>query len=152
FRRMITTLRANFNDPLRRRYVAARLGGKMIGGTGVMAGGYGFVWYFGSRADASLLHPAAARAKATVNTLNTAWVLVTAFLVFFMQAGFMMLEGGFARTREVSNIMIECIIDTALCGILFFAFGFAFMFGRGNGWIGYHYFFLQGVPHTYDYG
>ena len=60
----------------------------------------------------------------------------------------MMLEGGFARTREVSNIMIECIVDTALCGILFYAFGFAFMFGPGNGWIGYHYFFLQGVPHT----
>jgi Amt family ammonium transporter len=49
----------------------------------------------------------------------------------------------------VSNIMIECIIDTALCGMLFYAFGFAFMFGPGNGWIGYHYFFLQGVPHTY---
>ena len=64
----------------------------------------------------------------------------------------MMLEGGFARTREVSNIMIECIVDTALCGILFYAFGFAFMFGPGNGWIGYHYFFLQGVPHTYTYG
>ena len=64
----------------------------------------------------------------------------------------MMLEGGFARTREVSNVMIECIVDTALCGILFYAFGFAFMFGPGNGWIGYHYFFLQGVPHTYTYG
>ena len=44
--------------------------------------------------------------------------------------------------------MIECIVDTALCGILFYAFGFAFMFGPGNGWIGYHYFFLQGIPHT----
>jgi ammonium transporter, Amt family len=84
--------------------------------------------------------------------LNTVWVLVTAFLVFFMQAGFMMLEGGFARTRDVSNIMIECIVDTGLCGLLFYAFGFAFMFGPGNGWIGYHYFFLQGVPHTYNYG
>jgi Amt family ammonium transporter len=75
--------------------------------------------------------------------------LVTAFLVFFMQAGFMMLEGGFAREREVSNIMIECIIDTGICGLTFYAFGFAFMFGPGNGWIGYHYFFLQGIPHTY---
>jgi Amt family ammonium transporter len=72
--------------------------------------------------------------------------------VFFMQAGFMMLEGGFARTREVSNVMIECIVDTALCGVLFYAFGFAFMFGPGNGWIGYHYFFLQDIPHTYTYG
>src|SRR4029079_6417261 len=92
---------------------------------------------------------AAVKVTEVVNGLNTVWVLVTAFLVFFMQAGFMMLEGGFARTREVSNIMIECIVDTALCGMLFYAFGFAFMFGPGNKWIGYHYFFLQGVPHTY---
>ena len=102
------------------------------------------------------LHSQAVSVKAqltgTINGLNTAWVLITAFLVFFMQAGFMMLEGGFARTREVSNIMIECIVDTALCGLLFYAFGFAFMFGPGNGWIGYHYFFLQDIPHTYTYG
>ena len=77
------------------------------------------------------------------------WVLVAAFLVFFMQAGFMMLEAGFGRTREVSNIMLECIADTCLCGILFWAFGFAFMFGTGNGWIGHQYFFLNNAPATY---
>ena len=93
--------------------------------------------------------PPALKADDIVNPLNTMWVLVTAFLVFFMQAGFMMLEGGFARTRDVSNVMMECIFDTGLCGMLFYAFGFAFMFGAGNGWIGYHYFFLQNVPHTY---
>ena len=60
------------------------------------------------------------------------WVLIAAFLVFFMQAGFMMLEAGFGRTREVSNIMLECIADTCLCGMLFWAFGFAFMFGTGQ--------------------
>src|SRR5436190_19024922 len=77
------------------------------------------------------------------------WTLVAAFLVFFMQAGFMMLEAGFARTREVVNILLECIVDTALCGILFWAFGFAFMFGSGNGWIGHEFFFLNGAPATY---
>src|SRR5260221_296657 len=91
-------------------------------------------------------------ASDSVKPVNSVWVLIAAFLVFIMQAGFMMLEGGFARSREVSNIMIECIVDTALCGLLFYAFGFAFMFGGGNGWTGYHYFFLQGVPHTYTYG
>jgi Amt family ammonium transporter len=45
--------------------------------------------------------------------------------------------------------MMECIFDTGLCGMLFYAFGFAFMFGEGNRWIGYHFFFLQGVPATY---
>ncbi len=84
-----------------------------------------------------------------VSASNTAWVLVTAFLVFFMQAGFMMLEAGFARTREVVNILVECIVDTCLCAILFWAFGFAFMFGVGNAWIGHSFFFLNGAPATY---
>ena len=78
-----------------------------------------------------------------VSGTNTAWVLVAAFLVFFMQAGFMMLEAGFARTREVVNILQECIVDTCLCALLFWAFGFAFMFGVGNGFIGHAFFFLN---------
>jgi Amt family ammonium transporter len=146
---MINTLRVNFRDPLRRRYVAARLGGKMIGLALVVAAIYGVGWYFNTHAGAAVAAQTGISGSDVVNPLNTVWVLVTAFLVFFMQAGFMMLEGGFARTREVSNIMIECVIDTALCGIVFYAFGFAFMFGAGNSWIGYHFFFLQGVPHTY---
>jgi Amt family ammonium transporter len=155
--RMITTLRTNFRDPVRRKMFGARLGGKFIGVAIVVGLIYAFAYLLSSQAASALpLHSQAVSVKAqltgTINGLNTAWVLVTAFLVFFMQAGFMMLEGGFARTREVSNIMIECIVDTALCGILFYAFGFAFMFGPGNGWIGYHYFFLQGIPHTYTYG
>jgi Amt family ammonium transporter len=84
-----------------------------------------------------------------VNPLNTMWTVMAAFLVFFMQAGFMMLEAGFARTRETVNVLLEGIVDTCLCGILFWAWGFAFMFGSGNGFIGHQYFFLQGTPDTY---
>src|SRR6185295_18399379 len=133
-----------------RRYFRAYLGGKLVGVSLVFLAMWATVWYFGTQAGASMVHAAPAlKADDIVNPLNTMWVLVTAFLVFFMQAGFMMLEGGFARTRETSNVMMECIFDTGLCGVLFYAFGFAFMFGSGNGWIGYHYFFLQGVPATY---
>jgi Amt family ammonium transporter len=146
---MITTLRTNFRDPLRRRYVAVRLGGKMLGLSAVVAVICSFTWLFDNVAGASVLHQAAIKGADVVNPLNTVWTLVTAFLVFFMQAGFMMLEGGFAREREVSNIMIECIVDTGICGLTFYAFGFAFMFGPGNGWIGYHYFFLHAAPATY---
>ena len=110
---MMHTLLLNCKDPDRRRYVGAKLGGKLIGVMLVMAAIYGFTWYFSTHAGASMPGQAAVKATEVVNGLNTAWVLVTAFLVFFMQAGFMMLEGGFARTREVSNIMIECIADTA---------------------------------------
>ena len=60
---------------------------------------------------------------AYVNPINTMWTLIAAFLVFFMQAGFMCLEAGFARTRETVNILLEGIVDTCLCGILFWAFG-----------------------------
>ncbi len=85
-----------------------------------------------------------------MNSINTVWTLVAAFLVFGMQAGFVMLEAGFARTRETVNILMECILDTCLCGILFWAIGYAFMFSHGNGIIGYHWFFLMGAPDTYE--
>ena len=87
---------------------------------------------------------------AYINPINTMWTVIAAFLVFFMQAGFMFLEAGFARTREAVNVLLEGIVDTCLCGLLFYAWGFAFMFAHGNGFIGYHWFFLQGVPDTYE--
>jgi Amt family ammonium transporter len=123
----------------------------MLGLGAVMLGVWAITWYFSTKAGATMLGQTTPALKADdiVNPLNTVWVLVAAFLVFFMQAGFMMLEAGFGRTREVSNIMLECIADTCLCGILFWAFGFAFMFGAGNGWIGHSYFFLNGAPATY---
>ena len=68
--------------------------------------------------------------------INTVWTLIAAFLVFGMQVGFTMLEAGFCRSRETVNVLMECIVDTCLCGLLFFAFGFSFMFSHGNGFIG----------------
>jgi Amt family ammonium transporter len=86
---------------------------------------------------------------ATVNAVNTAWTLIAAFLVFGMQVGFVMLEAGFARSREAVNILVEGIADTCICGITFWAFGFAFMFGTGTPLIGTSGFFLQGLPETF---
>ncbi|HLY68235.1 MAG TPA: ammonium transporter [Puia sp.] len=80
-----------------------------------------------------------------MNSINTVWTLVAAFLVFGMQPGFVMLEAGFARAKETVNVLMECIFDTCLCGLLFWAFGYAFMFAHGNGFIGYHWFFLTGT-------
>ena len=59
-----------------------------------------------------------------MNSINTVWTLVAAFLVFGMQPGFVMLEAGFARSKETVNVLMECIFDTCLCGFLFWAFGF----------------------------
>jgi len=91
-----------------------------------------------------------AHETSVINSLNTVWTLVAAFLVFGMQAGFVMLEAGFARKRETVNILVECVLDTAICGISFWAIGYAFMFSHGNGFIGYNWFFLQGAPDTYE--
>jgi len=90
------------------------------------------------------------KAADVINPVNTAWTLIAAFLVFGMQVGFTMLEAGFCRSRETVNVLMECVVDTCLCGILFYAIGFAFMFSHGNGFIGYHWFFLQGAPATYE--
>src|SRR6185369_4353706 len=99
-------------------------------------------------------HAAHAQTGATgptqeINALNTVWTLVAAFLVFGMQAGFMMLEAGFARSREAVNILIEGIADTCICGITFWLWGFAFMFEPGSPWIGTTGFALQGLAPTY---
>lgn len=65
--------------------------------------------------------------------LDTVWVLVAAFLVFFMQAGFAMVEAGFTRAKNASNIVMKNLMDFAIGSIVFFAFGFAIMFGKDLG-------------------
>jgi ammonium transporter, Amt family len=130
-----------------RRMIAAVLGGKMLGIVSILLIVKVIGGLIGTPASAATT--TIQQASQLVNPVNTMWVLVTAFLVFFMQAGFMGLEVGFARSRETVNVLAECVIDTCLCGLLFWAFGFAFMFGEGNGLIGHQYFFLQGIPTTY---
>jgi Amt family ammonium transporter len=133
-------------DPERRRVFYAVLGAKAIALAAMYLVIKGIPGYFSHPAFAE---DAAAPPPAYINPINTMWTLIAAFLVFFMQAGFMCLEAGFARSRETVNILLEGIVDTCLCGILFWAFGFAFMFGAGNGFIGHQYFFLHGAPDTY---
>ena len=79
----------------------------------------------------------AAIAGDLINPINTGWVLLGAFLVFGMQAGFTMLEAGFCRNRETVNVLVECMFDTCVCGLLHWGWGFAFMFGTGNAFIGW---------------
>ncbi len=54
-----------------------------------------------------------------------------------------MLEAGFCRERETVNVLVECVFDTCVCGLLHWGWGFAFMFGGGNAFIGWH---LPGDP------
>lgn len=65
----------------------------------------------------------------TAMAIDTVWVLVAAFLVFFMQAGFAMVEAGFTRAKNASNIIMKNMMDVAIGSIAFFAVGFGIMFG-----------------------
>ena len=59
--------------------------------------------------------------------LNTLWVLIATFLVFFMQLGFMLVEAGFSRSKNAVNIMMKNVIDFAVGSLAFFAVGFGLM-------------------------
>ncbi len=77
--------------------------------------------------------------------LNYVWTLVAACLVFFMQAGFAMVESGFTRAKSAVNIMMKNLMDFSMGSIAFWAIGFGLMFGTsGTGWFGTDGFFLSG--------
>ncbi|NJP04905.1 MAG: ammonium transporter [Chloroflexaceae bacterium] len=78
-------------------------------------------------------------------SINTVWVLVAAFLVFFMQAGFALLEAGATRSKNAINIMMKNLIDFIFATVAFWAIGYAFMFGEGSPFIGLNGFFLTGI-------
>jgi ammonium transporter, Amt family len=143
----VVRLRIRLRDPEWRRYGKLLLTGKLLGVALLLV----LVGLIPALFDGKVFAQGAdLKGNDVVNPLNTVWTLVAAFLVFCMQVGFTMLEAGFCRSRETVNVLMECIVDTCLCGILFYAFGFAFMFSHGNGFIGYHWFFLKDAPATYE--
>ncbi|MDX9882792.1 MAG: ammonium transporter [Prolixibacteraceae bacterium] len=68
-------------------------------------------------------------AEGIAMSLDTVWVLIAAALVFFMQAGFALVEAGFTRQKNTVNIMAKNLIDFALGSLLFWVIGFSIMFG-----------------------
>jgi Amt family ammonium transporter len=76
--------------------------------------------------------------------LDTLWVIVTACLVFFMNAGFAMLETGLCQAKNAVNILAKNFIVFAVSSVAFWAVGFALMFGDGSPLIGWKGFFLGG--------
>lgn len=77
-------------------------------------------------------------------TLDTMWVLIAAFLVFFMNAGFALVESGFARAKNTVNILSKNFIVLAVSSLGFFVLGWGIMFGDGNAFIGLNGLFLAG--------
>jgi Amt family ammonium transporter len=101
-----------------------------------------------SGADTLAADPAAA--------VNFVWVLMAAFLVFFMQAGFAFLGAGLIRAKNTTNYLTKSFMDFSIAALSFWAFGFAIMFGgssylgleEGNPFVGLSGFFL--VNEAYD--
>ncbi len=72
------------------------------------------------------------------------WTLVAAALVFFMQAGFAMVEAGFTRAKNAVNILMKNLMDFSMGSLAFWAVGFGIMFGASStGWFGTSGFFLS---------
>ncbi len=80
--------------------------------------------------------------------LDTVWVLIAAFLVFFMQAGFGMVEAGFIRAKNTCNILTKNFLDFCMASLGFFLVGYAFMFGDGNAFMGLKGWMLMGIGDT----
>ena len=74
--------------------------------------------------------------------LDTFWLLICAILVFLMQAGFMCLESGLSRTKNNINVALKNITDFGVAVVIFWAFGFALMYGTSvSGLFGNKFFF-----------
>ena len=78
----------------------------------------------------------------TQDYLNNIWVFIAGILVFFMQAGFALVEAGMTRAKNVVNIFAKNMADAILGITAWFATGYAFAFGGGGKWIGDSAFFL----------
>ncbi len=87
-------------------------------------------------------------AAQTKVALDTVWVMVAGFLVFFMNAGFAMLETGLCQAKNAVNILAKNFIVFAVSSIAFWVLGFALMFGDGSAWVGTTGFLLRGADNS----
>jgi Amt family ammonium transporter len=80
-----------------------------------------------------------------MNGLDTLWILLCAFLVFFMQAGFGMVETGLVRTKNAGNVLMKNVIDFSFAALGYFVFGYAIMYGSDGPLIGTSGWFMVGA-------
>lgn len=74
-------------------------------------------------------------------SLDSVWVVIGGILVFFMQAGFALIESGSVRSKNTVNVLMKNYMDTCIGGLVFWLFGFGLMFGLNqSGWIGLSHF------------
>lgn len=84
------------------------------------------------------------------DALTTLWVLVAAFLVFFMQIGFGMVESGMIRAKNTTNVLMKNLVDFCFALFGFYLFGYALMYGTDGALIGTSGWFMVGVESPVD--
>ncbi|MBC8472497.1 MAG: ammonium transporter [Planctomycetes bacterium] len=100
--------------------------------------------------DGTISSVDSAREEVQLN-INIVWTCIAAFLVFFMQAGFAMVEAGFTRAKNAVNILMKNLMDFSVGTIAFFLIGFGLMFGKSNGLFGTTLFGMSGVEPGSDW-
>ncbi len=88
--------------------------------------------------------------QSAFNPVDTMWVLVAAFLVFFMQAGFGMLEAGMVRTKNAANVLTKNVLDFCFAALAYFIFGYAIMYGSEGLLVGSEGWFMFGAESPVD--
>jgi Amt family ammonium transporter len=79
-----------------------------------------------------------------MSELQVIWMAMCVMLVFFMQAGFALLESGASRAKNSINVLMKNYMDMCLGGLIFWSVGFGLMFGdTSTGWLGTNHFFQQ---------
>ena len=101
-----------------------------------------------------LIEPAIAQLpRVSQNTnLYSLWLIVASSLIFFMNAGFAMLESGFCQARNSTNVLAKNLIVFCIATLAFWMLGFGVMFGNGNSWIGQSGFFFQAFEPPFQDG
>jgi Amt family ammonium transporter len=79
------------------------------------------------------------------DSVSTLWILLAAILVFFMQAGFSVLEAGLVRTKNAGNVLMKNLLDFCFAALAYFVFGYAIMYGSEGLLFGTEGWFLVGV-------
>jgi len=84
--------------------------------------------------------------EALSSGVDTIWVVLTAAMILLMEGGFALLEAGFVRQKNAVSIIMKVFVDISFGALLFYAVGFALMYGKdaGGGLIGWSGFLMKG--------
>ena len=80
--------------------------------------------------------------------LSIMWITIAGFLVFFMHAGFTLVEAGFTQAKNAVNIAMKNLMAISVGTIIYWFIGYSLMYGEtSNGFFRWSGFFSEAEPH-----